>query len=302
MVEKFCRHIEKLLAHHEYVVVPNLGGFVVQMKSAQILTDYITPPLATIGFNPLMLHADGLLAIEIARTEQISYRLAMEYIDKEVENIKFKLNSFGNAKIGNLGFIQKDSLGNFIFQPSENSGYLPQNLGLTDLYISERKENSVDEPRKISFTLPTNRTFKYAAAVLLILGLFVFTNNVSDVKQTNSANLASLNLVNSPKTEIQPALQTKTDSDSTRIESAVIKPLEIERFHVVVASLPTQKSAESFCNSLIDEKFPTAHILPPVKTYRVAIKSFSDKNEAIQYMENLRKTDQKFENAWVLCK
>lgn len=300
-MEKFCRHIEKLLAHHEYVVVPNLGGFVVQMKSAQILPDCITPPLATIGFNPLMLHADGLLAIEIARTEQISYRLAMEYIDKEVESIKFKLNSFGNAKIGNLGFIQKDSLGNFIFQPSENSGFLPQNLGLTDLYISELKANSVEEVRKITFTLPANRTFKYAAAVLLILGLFVFTNKVSDVKQTNNANLGTLNFVNSPKTEIQPALVAKPDSDSTRIESATIKLQEIERFHVVVASLPTQKSAETFCNSLIEDKFQTAHILSPVKTYRVAIKSFSDKIEAIQYMENLRKTDQKFEDAWVLC-
>ncbi len=289
------------MAHHEYVVVPNLGGFVVQMKSAQILPDCITPPLATIGFNPLMLHADGLLAIEIARTEQISYRLAMEYIDKEVESIKFKLNSFGNAKMGNLGFIQKDLLGNYIFQPSGNSGFLPQNLGLTDLYISERKENKLEEPRKISFTLPSNRTFKYAASVLLILGLFVVSTKVSDVKQANNASLASLHFANSPKTEVPPALITKTDSDSTKIEANIAKPLEVERFHVVVASLPTQKSAELFCNSLIGEKFSNAHILPPVKTYRVAIQSFSDKNEAIQYMENLRKTDSKFETAWVLC-
>jgi len=102
-VEKFCHHIEKLLAQHDYVVVPNLGGFVVQIQSAEILTDCITPPLSTIGFNPLMHHADGLLAIEIARSEQISYRKAMEYIVNEVENIKSNLNMVGNVSFGNLG-------------------------------------------------------------------------------------------------------------------------------------------------------------------------------------------------------
>ena len=47
-VEKFFQHIEKLLAQHDYVVVPNLGGFVVQLQSAQLLSDQITPPVAIV--------------------------------------------------------------------------------------------------------------------------------------------------------------------------------------------------------------------------------------------------------------
>ena len=48
---------------------------------AVLFPDRITPPQSTIGFNPLMHHSDGLLAIEIAKTEGISYRAATELID-----------------------------------------------------------------------------------------------------------------------------------------------------------------------------------------------------------------------------
>ncbi len=102
------QHIEKLLAQHDYVVVPELGGFVLQNQSAVILPDRIVPPLATISFNPLMHHADGLLAIEIARTEGISYRAAMEYLEREVNEIRLKLNTQNFLEIGNLGTLQKN--------------------------------------------------------------------------------------------------------------------------------------------------------------------------------------------------
>ena len=83
-MENLSQHIEKLLAQHDYVVVPELGGFVVQKQSAEILEDKILAPCATIGFNPLMLHGDGLLAIEISRSRKLSYRQAMEFVQKEV--------------------------------------------------------------------------------------------------------------------------------------------------------------------------------------------------------------------------
>ena len=297
-MEKFCQHIEKLLAQHEYVVVPDLGGFVIQMQSASILPDRIIPPLATIGFNPLMHHADGLLAIEISRSQQISYRLAMEYIDKEVESIKIRLNATGKTRLGNLGILQKDELGNLLFQPLDKVDFLPQNLGLTDLYISYRGENSEEEQRKITFTLPSTNLFKYVAAAMLIFGLFFVSNRVSDVRHTDSANLASLSFVNSP--DILPD-STPVITEPIEIIAVEIKAEEICNFHVVVASLPNQKSADKYCKTLLEDKFLEAHVLTPVKTYRVAIQSFADRDEAIQYMENLRLTGRRFENAWVHC-
>jgi hypothetical protein len=295
-VEKFCNHIEKLLAQHDYVVVPNLGGFVVQLHSAQLLSDRIVPPLSNIGFNPLMFHADGLLAIEIARSEHISYRMAMEYIDKEVENIKSILLSTGNYTVGNIGTLNQISSGNYLFSPTQNPDFLPQNFNLNDLFITTKAQNSIEQNRKIYITLPSTKIYKYAAVAMLVFGLFCVSPKLTDVRQTNNASLASLNL-NIENSSIQPAQAESVinnESFKTSIETD-------KNFHVIVASLPTQKSADKFCKELIENHFTEAHVLEPIKTYRIAIQSFSDKNEAIQFMENLRKTDYRFETAWVLC-
>jgi hypothetical protein len=297
-MEKFCNHIEKLLAQHDYVVVPNLGGFVVQLHSAQLLPNQIVPPLYNIGFNPLMHHADGLLAIEIARQEHISYRLAMEYIEKEVEIIKSVLKSNGTCTIGKIGTLNLISSGNYIFSPSHNPDFLPQNFNLSELFIKTKAQNLIEGKRKIYITLPSTKLYKYAAAALLVFGLFCTTPKLTDVSRTNYASFVSLNL-NLKKiqnTNIQPQQIITPSSNSSKI---IVE--DSKRFHVIVASLPSQHSADNFCKELIDNQFINAHVLEPTKIYRIAIQSFSERNEAIQYMENLRKTDNRFTTAWVLC-
>lgn len=82
----------------------------------------------------------------------------------------------------------------------------------------------------------------------------------------------------------------------------MIQNNDSDLYHVVVASLPTRQSAENYCQTLKSENFECAHVLSPIKSYRVSIQSFVDRDEAIRYMENLRKSDSRFETAWVLCK
>lgn len=296
-MEKFCQHIEKLLAQHDYVVVPNLGGFVVQMQSATLLSDHVKPPLSTIGFNPLMHHADGLLAIEISRSEQISYRLAMEYIEKQVENLKTSLQSNRNKQFGNLGIFYQNDAGNLLFTPSVKAEFLPQNFELTDLYISQRNNQLSGEKPTLTITLPSRRIFKYASVAAVVFGLFFISPRINDMRKFDSANL----LNSAFYTPIQHAADTVAPSVTTT-KSETIIPEEQNNYHIIVASLPNQTIADKFCKELASTDFPTAHVLPPTKTYRVAIQSFSDRDKAIEFMENLRKTDKRFETAWVLCK
>lgn len=304
---KFYQHIEKLLAQHDYVVVPNLGGFIVQMQSAKILSNRITPPHATIGFNPLMHHADGLLAIEISRTEQISYRKAVESIDKEVENIKVHLNNTGSAVIGDLGILQKTENGSLLFNPIYNSNFLPQNLGLFDLYLVNNEVEKVKENKKVTFTIPSSRTFKYAAASILVFGLLFISPQVNDMRQTDNANLASLNFEkkvhniapNSVKMNVLDSVPETEIKFKISVEN--ISSEAVMHYHVIVASLPTQSSATKLCDGLIHEKFEDAHVLSSSKRYRVAIQSFIDRKLAIEFMENLRKSNNQYETAWVYC-
>ena len=296
-MEKLSQHIEKLLVLHHYVVVPDFGGFVIQHQSAEILTDKIIPPRATVGFNPLMMHNDGLLVMEVCRFEKISYRQAVTLVQHEVNELRLKLNSTHTVQVGKIGVLQLENSGNIIFTPNNILDFLPQNLGLTALYLYPKNKKKRTE---ITITLPSRRFYKYAAVILMLFGLFLVVPRVSDVRVSDYASLV-------PKLEekrIEKTVELKTTPPkvvSKQPISIVIEPEVIEKFHVVVASLPTKASADKFCTYLNDNNFKEAHVLEPVQTYRIAIESFSNKQEAIQFMENLRKTDSRFKTAWVLC-
>ena len=300
-MDKINQHIEKMLSYHDYVVVPQLGGFVVQKQSAEIHADKITPPFSTIGFNPLMKHADGLLAIEIARTQGITYRNAVELIESEVENIKSRLTHTGIFKIENLGTIFINETGNIQFTPVAKINFLPANLGFDELHILPRKGKTEDDRRKVTFTLPKTSTIRNAAAAILFFALLGTSQQVNYVKNTEFADLTTISFSNLPEITV-----TANSCPELRIEKSTLGTEAItndaDLYHVVVASMPTQKTAERLCNSLKKEKYDCAHVLSPIETYRVVIQSFNDKEAAIKYMLNLRETDTRFASAWVLCK
>ena len=297
-MEKIYQHIEKLLAQHDYVVVPNLGGFVVQTQSAVLFPNHITPPLAIVGFNPLMHHSDGLLALEIARTEGISYRAALETIETEVEKIKSTLKNSKKFEFGNLGFLKINEDSSLLFSPKLNTDFLPINIGISEIYYTEIVNKKIKEPKKITFTLPSSQSFKYAAAGIIVFGLLFISPKVNDMRHANQADFSSLIPIELPKNDLV------IDSIANTVDSLASNNLQLNdtaKFHVVVASLPTQLSADKYCKELEKEKFVHAHVLPPAKIFRVAIQSFSKRETAIEFMEKLRLSDTQFKTAWVLC-
>ena len=300
---KINQHIEKLLAYHDYVVVPGLGGFVVQHQSAKITAGHISAPTATVGFNSLMQHADGLLAIEVARAERITYRKAVEIIESEVKEFKNQLLKSTPHQLGNLGFFSLNENGSLHFVPCTKVDFLPLNIGLNELFVSELERKAEKEAKKISFVLPTAKTFRYAAAAVLLTAMLMISPQMNDVRRAETADLLSLSVLKpTVKTVVNDTLVLCSERSETMLSDGSVQNNDSNLFHVVVASLPTQLSAEKLCESLKKEKFECAHVLKPVKSYRVSIRSFAEKAEAIAFMENLRASDERFKTAWVLCK
>lgn len=300
---KINQHIEKLLAYHDYVVVPGLGGFVVQHQSAKITAGHISAPTTTVGFNSLMQHADGLLAIEVARAEGITYRKAVEIIESEVKEFKNQLLKSTPHQLGNLGFFSLNENGSLHFVPCTKVDFLPLNIGLNELFVSELERKTEKEAKKISFVLPTAKTFRYAAAAVLLTAMLMISPQMNDVRRAETAALLSLSVLKpTVKTVVNDTLVLCPERSETMLSDGSVQNNDSNLFHVVVASLPTQLSAEKLCESLKKEKFECAHVLKPVKSYRVSIRSFAEKAEAIAFMENLRASDERFKTAWVLCK
>ena len=134
---------------------------------------------------------------------------------------------------------------------------------------------------------------RYAAVFALLIATLFVSERKSGIPGSQSAAIISLSKF-APTIKADNTLPTDTTKTMLQNDSAA--------YHVIVASLPTQQSAKNFQRFLSDNNYPTAHVLKPVKTYRVAIKSFNDKDEAIRFMENLRSSDERFATAWVLCK
>jgi len=294
-MDKLSFYIEKLLTQHDYVVVPGFGGFVVQMQSAIITEDKIVPPLATVGFNSLLNNADGMLAIEMARSEKISYRAAVELIEKSVEELRYSLSRSGNYQIGNLGSLHQETGAPVFFQPAADTRFIPVNFTLSELSYVSRYRFKPNTSATGSEIKTIHHSFKYVAAAAILAGLLLIPGNINDNRNNHYADMSSLitNMLPTSKTTLLPAdsvpaVEKKDDSE--------------KKFHVVVASVQTKKKACEIRDKLLHENFHEVHIIEPHKIYRVAVQSFASKDSAIQYMNQIRYNNKEFSQAWVMTK
>lgn len=308
IVENITKHIEKLLAQHDYVVVPGFGGFLVRKESAKILADRIVPPVATISFNPLMQHADGLLAIEISKAEQISYRQAVDYLDTEVRKYMTKVtNTKSGVAFGNLGHIKLSESGLLLFQPAENADFLPGNFMLNELNVQPRYYR-VERSVSPSGHRIAPKIYRYAAVVLALTGLFLATQKVNDAKRADYAGLIPAFSVPVVADTIHPKRVADKRSESTLTHVAggekskeSSQSVKSHSFHVVISSVGCREAANKLCEQLKKEHYNSATVLATEKTFRTSLKSFDNLDAALEYMKKIRKTDERFQNAWVKC-
>jgi cell division septation protein DedD len=109
--------IAQLLYTNDCVIVPQLGAFIVQQKSAEInlLTHQILPPRRSLLFNAKINNNDGLLASYLAEQENISYKSALERIALWVSKAKADLDSIGWVDLAQIGRLHLNPEGQLLF-------------------------------------------------------------------------------------------------------------------------------------------------------------------------------------------
>ncbi len=310
-MNNIIHHIETLIRRHDYVIIPELGGFVFRKQPAVITPGQQTPPLTIISFNPLMNVSDGLLAIEISRSEEISFREAMESIHQFAGSVSSQLDSGKTVQLGKIGQLYRDEEKKIIFRKAETDHFIPANFGLKELHFAAiAREESVDQERRvIRIVMPRAQTVaKYAAVAVLAAGLFFMApklsetyHNVSTLNPFSRLNttevISDAGSANSrDELTITPQENIVTELPAPKIVTAV-KELN---HHVIVSAMATAEDAEAYCNRLIQLDYRDAHVLEPIRTYRIAIASFETKAEAVAYMQTLRAEKPQFSDAWVL--
>lgn len=127
------KHITKLLLSNDCVIVPGFGGFVTHHIDAcyDAEDSLFYPPLRTVGFNQQLKINDSLLVQSFVEEYDMSYPEALTHIEKDVEEIKERLNSDGQYDMHDLGMLRLGREGNYDFEPCEAGILTPALYGLS---------------------------------------------------------------------------------------------------------------------------------------------------------------------------
>ncbi len=129
---KLEKYIRLLLPEHDTVIIPGFGAFVTHYKPAEHDEDSaeINPPSKTVEFNSKIKNNDGLLVGTIAEKEGISHFEALQKIEKERDNMFYKLDKGETITLAKIGTFSYDNNHEIQFEATESGNLLLDAYGL----------------------------------------------------------------------------------------------------------------------------------------------------------------------------
>lgn len=279
-------HIEYLLMHHECVVVPNFGAFIVGVQSSDIQSDNsssIVMPKRSVSFNSMINHNDGLLANSIIRRERIPYNKALAEIDQAVQFFSQQLRENGTVLLGNIGIFSLVDEGQIIFSPSEQNSLNFGTFGLHELSMPtletlHTKENELAESYSVSQQRWTFSSVFQTAATIIILFCLAFALSTPlpiDRVETNQAGISLPAIKKAPtqKIKVINSVAVEQSANSNSNQEKVDIEEQSGRYYLIVATLRTQNQVQQFLreNKTLDLKTKKIG-----KYYRVYIAQSND--------------------------
>lgn len=296
------KYISDLLFLHNCVIVPELGGFVAEFRSAVIddQREMIYPPSKSLAFNNALRRNDGLLVNYIAHKRELTYEAAATWLSEEVKHIKHTLLTDGLVIVNGLGALYLDENQHFQFRADVEQNLLADAYGLTPVNLpidlSIRTSKSLKTvPINQNQGIMSKKNMVRVAAVLgpiLIIGA-VLTLGTDFFKQEQKNQTAAIGISQPEEKET-----TKDSADineiATQKEQALYYSEKEESFeyHIIAGSYNKRKNAQLLADDLIKEGH-NATVVEADGKFRVSMQQFSDRYEALQKLDFLRKTTDK---------
>lgn len=311
MNSRLAEQISYLLLRHEYVVVPQLGGFIREQLPASYdrVKHLAYPPSAELHFNSEMTHSDGLLEERYALLLGLSLRRARLVLEEEVSQLRHQLIQQGSFHLAGIGEIRLTREGQLTFSPDASApatsasayGYAP--LSLPTLPQADRapRPSSYDS-RYISLRL-SKRALGYAAVIVIaLLALLPWGNKVETEQHyqagfTPSTEVARQLFGDAPK-KAEPTAQEAAPKQGTIQWSTE----QDGRYYIIIATERTEERINTYATqtrSTLPEATLTALRSPRGRTIRLALTSFDTSAEAYTYLNKLVKEYPTHRSAWV---
>jgi hypothetical protein len=296
---EFYSFLEHLLYEHECVIIPQLGGFVVNAKDFTFNEQEgkIYPKKKYVAFNEKLKTDDRLLSTEWAKNKAISLKEASLEIAELSKRIKSELTSSGTVQLGILGTFTLNQENRISFSPNPDFnadlsvfGLFPVGLGQIPARVEKKPvlipAITTEDLPEISSTghqpvKLTKSVYVYALLAFLIggLGAFFLTAPATNQSQSslNPIKIEKKVDVAPPKTIVPAVVDTLPVKT---IEAPVVAPVntpeikEEEVIYLVAASFQSLKQAEKGLKEFKSRGFDQAEIIlknEQTKFYRISL-------------------------------
>lgn len=305
IVEKEVAHIFTALHEEGKVDLPNIGEL---RYSIHGIYDFV--PYDHKITTPYLYGLDSFEMQELAELKKpymektIRYSVPVVPEDKKRRfEIKFNRSYLSNA----VAMIAVIALFFFLSTPIENTEVVEGNYAQllpNELFEMIEKESLAINPIVVSRKADTpkasaqkNTGQKAKKKVVPVA--------VREVK-VGRANAQNAPVVSQPKqqaAEVSSSTSVTTKSEIQKTTAGTVAPslVSAQKYHVIIASVGTEKDAEAMAKQLIEKGYPHAKAIVGDGKMRVSIESCGTETEAYQALNRVRQNET-YKNAWVLKK
>lgn len=305
IVEKEVAHIFTALHEEGKVDLPNIGELRYSIHGIYDFAPYdhkITTPYLY-GLDSFeMQELAELKKPYMEKTIRYSVPVVLEDKKRRVE-IKFNRSYLSNA----VAMIAVVALFFFLSTPIENTEVVEGNYAQllpNELFEMIEKESLAINPIVVSRKADTPKTSaqkntgqKAKKKVVPVA--------VREVK-VGQANAQNAPVVSQPKqqaAEVSSSASATIKSEVQKTTAGTVAPslVSAKKYHIIIASVGTEKDAEAMAKQLIEKGYPHAKAIVGDGKMRVSIESCGTETEAYQALNRVRQNET-YKNAWVLKK
>ncbi len=278
--------IKDILIQSDHAVIPEIGRFSVEITPAILdpATGLLSPPSRQITFSSNSDSPDkGQLTEYISATYGIPLIKAEREIQLSVKTIKTALENNEKIIIDGIGTLQKKADGTLLYEQILSHDLNLESLGLKAIQLAVPPQPAPTEPVKPVEIKPdppkppVQKKNDYTSAIvsgsiLLILAVGAFIIFIIPKKQQ-------------PPAVEQPVITTP--EPEYWAEDTTTEPIGEHNYFLITGSFRKEKNAIEYSRELTQQGF-AAQVIPDLSLYRVVIGTFTNRDEAINELNNLR--------------
>lgn len=314
-------YISELLYRYNCVMVPGLGAFLTQVKSAVIhkTTNAFYPPSKAVSFNEQVVTNDGLLVSYMADAEQATYEEMLVKVTEITSQWRTRLQKGEKLLLENIGVLKLNDAGKIQFQPHYSVNYLTSSFGLSSFVsvpvtreILKEEVETIEEKVPFVFT-PERRKrqslrpyLKYAAVGLIAVSLgltgYRFINeNIGNqqVAFQEAQEQVAKRIQEATFFDTEPLELPSISLDVVTTKSKAVKNRNVRTHHVIAGAFRFRSNADKKIRQLKRRGYNATYIgTNRHGLHMVNYDSYTDVDEALNALRLIKRTQSR--DAWLL--